>query len=284
MTGADARQLAALIRSQFGLHGLLPHLVRLLGRGGEPVTVGRAAESGGWTVQQVRGELARRPGVDWDTGLIESACPATGRGIRVEATPDRILSADPATAVVSRIRPDAAVADVRAEICALGSFFASLHAAADWQAHHPDGALVPIREDFEVNRNAMIELGWTVSGADRALTEASAMSTPAWAPVDACTLPTEERPLREAEFDAVFATALRGVERPEPDRLRLTFDADARIEDLVARESSCCAFFDFRLTPTTGGLVLDVRVPAARVTVLDGLARKAEAAWAAGTA
>jgi hypothetical protein len=63
-----------------------------------------------------------------------------------------------------------------------------------------------------------------------------------------------------------------GVERPAPDRLRPTFDGDAEIEDLIARESSCCSFFDVEPTATRDGLV---RVPAARVAVLDGLARRA---------
>jgi hypothetical protein len=102
----------------------------------------------------------------------------------------------------------------------------------------------------------------------------------AWAPVDACTLPTEEQPLREAEFDDLFATALRRVERPEPGRARLIFDRDTRVEDLVARESACCSFFDFEITATAEGLMLDVRVPAARGEVLDGLARRAEGAMA----
>jgi hypothetical protein len=101
-----------------------------------------------------------------------------------------------------------------------------------------------------------------------------------WVAVDACTLPTEEQPLREAEFDALFATALKGVERPAPERLRLILDSAtvpvSAVRDLVARESSCCSFFDFRLTAATDGLVLDVRVPAARVAVLNGLARRAE--------
>ena len=103
------------------------------------------------------------------------------------------------------------------------------------------------------------------------------MSGDGWAPVDACALPTGEQPLREAEFDALFATALRGVERLGPDLLRLTFDGTAELEDLIARESSCCSFFAFDLTATDDGLVLDVRVPAARVAVLDGLARRAAA-------
>jgi hypothetical protein len=107
-----------------------------------------------------------------------------------------------------------------------------------------------------------------------------------WAAVDACTLPTEEQPLREAEFDALFATALKRVERPAPERLRLILDSRTGtasvVRDLVARESSCCSFFDFRLTVATDDLVLDVQVPAGRITVLDGLARRAEGARAPG--
>jgi hypothetical protein len=100
-----------------------------------------------------------------------------------------------------------------------------------------------------------------------------------WIPADACTLPTAERPLRVAEFDALFATALRAVERPAPDRLRLELDAAAAASarQLVARESRCCSFFDFRFTPADDRLLLDVRVPASRIDVLDGLARRAGA-------
>jgi hypothetical protein len=108
----------------------------------------------------------------------------------------------------------------------------------------------------------------------------------AWARVDACTLPTAERPVREAEFDALFAAALHSVERPAANWLRLNLDAGAGVEtrarDLTARESSCCSFFDFRLTTTDGAPTLDVRVPEARIEVLDGLARRAEAARAGG--
>ncbi|WP_198961585.1 hypothetical protein [Pseudonocardia sp. MH-G8] len=104
----------------------------------------------------------------------------------------------------------------------------------------------------------------------------------AWAPVDACTLPTPEQPLREAEFDALFATALRGVERPAPTWLRLHLAAgdglETKARELTARESSCCSFFDFRLAAAADGLTLDVRVPETRIAVLDGLGRRAEAA------
>jgi hypothetical protein len=107
-----------------------------------------------------------------------------------------------------------------------------------------------------------------------------AAPVPEWAPVDACALPTAEQPLREAEFVELFRTALRGMQRREPGRLRLFLAAEAEgsARDLVARESSCCSFFDFRFGGGDGQLVLDVRVPRERVSVLDGLARQA---WAA---
>ncbi|MET7463195.1 hypothetical protein [Nonomuraea sp. NPDC005501] len=109
-----------------------------------------------------------------------------------------------------------------------------------------------------------------------------------WAPAE-CTLPTEERPLRVAEFDELFATALRGLERIGPTHLRLALDGGPQVEEttrgLTARETSCCSFFTFSLTTgslTTGcltadgaRLILDVKVPSAHAGVLDGLQARA---------
>jgi thiol-disulfide isomerase/thioredoxin len=105
-----------------------------------------------------------------------------------------------------------------------------------------------------------------------------AVPVPEWAPVDACTLPTAQQPLREAEFNELFAGSLRGIQRREPRWLRLYLNpgAEGSARDLVARESSCCSFFDFRFTDEKVQLVLDVRVPRERVSVLDGLARQAQ--------
>jgi hypothetical protein len=99
-----------------------------------------------------------------------------------------------------------------------------------------------------------------------------------WAPAE-CTLPTEERPLRVAEFDELFASALRGLERVGPTHLRLTLDDGAHVEetarDLTARETGCCSFFTFTLTPGRERLTVDIEVPAVHTKVLDGLAVRA---------
>ncbi|GGN94375.1 hypothetical protein GCM10010112_83630 [Actinoplanes lobatus] len=99
-----------------------------------------------------------------------------------------------------------------------------------------------------------------------------------WAP-EACTLPTVERPLRLAEFDDLFATALRGQQRMSATVLRWDLDpaAEATARDLSGRESRCCSFFTFTFDPGDGVLRLDVEVPAAHVDVLDALAGRAAA-------
>jgi hypothetical protein len=102
-----------------------------------------------------------------------------------------------------------------------------------------------------------------------------------WVP-SACTLPTPERLLRVAEFDALFAASLRGVERLAPARLRLTLaetgGVRTTVENLTARETACCSFFTFTLTPGDHDeLLLDAEVPVAQVAVLEALAARASA-------
>ncbi|MEU7613924.1 hypothetical protein [Micromonospora sp. NPDC049204] len=100
----------------------------------------------------------------------------------------------------------------------------------------------------------------------------------AWVP-EACTLPSVQRPLRLAEFDDLFATALREQQRLSPTDLRWRLDsaAETTARDLTDRESSCCSFFTFTLAADAGTLRLDVQVPAAYVDVLDALAQRAAA-------
>ena len=102
--------------------------------------------------------------------------------------------------------------------------------------------------------------------------------TKPWAP-QACTLPTASRPMREAEFDDLFATALRRQQRIAPTVLRwdLSPAAEGPARDLTARESGCCSFFTFTFHPAATGLRLDVEVPAGHVAVLDALAERAAA-------
>src|ERR687897_3111551 len=96
-----------------------------------------------------------------------------------------------------------------------------------------------------------------------------------WADVAACSLPTSERPLRLAEFDDLFATSLRSVERTSDTAVRLILGGDAdlaeRTQTLADAESTCCSFFTFGVTPLEDMRVgFDVVVPAAYVDVLDG--------------
>ena len=93
-----------------------------------------------------------------------------------------------------------------------------------------------------------------------------------WVP-DTCTLPARERPLRVAEFDAVFARGLRTHHRDGPHLLRLALDASVEPEltDLIERESACCSFFTFSLSREDGGLLLDIGVPSGREAILDAL-------------
>ncbi len=104
-----------------------------------------------------------------------------------------------------------------------------------------------------------------------------------WVPPQACTLPTAEQPLRAAEFDHLFATALTKLDRLAPTRLRLilrgaTAGMESGLRDLVARETQCCSFFGFTIERLDDDrLHLDVEVPGAQVDVLDAITARARA-------
>ena len=106
-----------------------------------------------------------------------------------------------------------------------------------------------------------------------------------WAPAD-CTLPTEELPLRAAEFADLFHDAVTSVTRIDLGRLRLTLrrdrDVAARAAELATAETECCAFFTFTLTVANDRLLLDVAVPPVRAAILDALAARAGAGAGAG--
>lgn len=58
----------------------------------------------------------------------------------------------------------------------------------------------------------------------------------AWVP-QACTLPTAERPLRVAEFDELFASSLRGLDRWAPTGLRIDLEPTPEVAGLAAPAS-----------------------------------------------
>jgi hypothetical protein len=101
------------------------------------------------------------------------------------------------------------------------------------------------------------------------------MSTTDWAP-EACTLPTAEQPFRVAEFDTLFAQHLKSLRRVDPTTLDLTLAAEAHATtaDLTARETECCSFFHFELTPNDDHLGLRITVPSAHVAGLDALSAR----------
>jgi hypothetical protein len=98
---------------------------------------------------------------------------------------------------------------------------------------------------------------------------------------DACTLSTVDRPLRVAEFDSLFASDVRSVDRLSSGRVRLELRPDpavaSRTANLAARETGCCAFFGFTLVMVEGRLTLDVTATPAHTDVLAALADRAEA-------
>jgi len=101
-----------------------------------------------------------------------------------------------------------------------------------------------------------------------------------WVADDACTLPTAERPLRAAEFDALFSERLVRVERLSPTNARIELlggdETIALAQDLTERETSCCSFFNFAVAGTDDATTIEVAVPASRADVLDALVTRAE--------
>ena len=95
----------------------------------------------------------------------------------------------------------------------------------------------------------------------------------------ACTLPTAERPLRLAEFDALFTTALQRQERVSPTVLRWLLDptAEEAARDLTSRETECCSFFTFTFGRDGARTSIEVGVPAQHIEVLDSLEQLAQA-------
>jgi alkylmercury lyase len=94
--------------------------------------------------------------------VAESTCPATGQPIRLEVTPDAVTSVSPPAVVVSQRHRGDLAANLRADVCDHGHFFASAAAASAWLAAHPDGEILSVTDAFESSRTACEQLGWLV--------------------------------------------------------------------------------------------------------------------------
>nr|BAQ03799.1 organomercurial lyase enzyme [Paenibacillus sp. EOA1] len=82
---------------------------------------------------------------------IESPCYCTGKPIRLTVEPDRVLSLEPTTAVVSIVTPDD-TSSVRSSFCNEVHFFSTESAAQNWLNQHPNGKVYPVKEAFELGR------------------------------------------------------------------------------------------------------------------------------------
>lgn len=105
-----------------------------------------------------------------------------------------------------------------------------------------------------------------------------------WVP-SACTLPTVEQPLRLAEFDNFFRTAVHEATRTKPTHLNLVIapESEAVARDLAERESLCCSFFEFAFeSAADGGLVMRIGVPDEHADVLDALYARVSTVAATG--
>jgi alkylmercury lyase len=100
------------------------------------------------------------PAVLGEPAAVESSCPATGQPIRIELTPQAVLSVNPNDAVVSQLHDPQFLGDVRANVCDQGHFFASGDAASGWMNQHPGGRVLAISEALAQTRSGCEELGW----------------------------------------------------------------------------------------------------------------------------
>jgi hypothetical protein len=99
---------------------------------------------------------------------------------------------------------------------------------------------------------------------------------------ESCTLPTSERPLRLAEFDTLFRTAVTGQQRTSATVLELSLtpkpEVAAAAAALAVGESRCCSFFRFVITVDPREVQLTIRVPETHVDVLNAVADRVAAA------
>ena len=99
-----------------------------------------------------------------------------------------------------------------------------------------------------------------------------------WCAPEACSLNPIEQPARVAEWDALFAAAVRAV-KPVDDGVCLELvPAPGRASvaaDLADREARCCEFFRFDVAIGAETLRLTVRADPPHTSVVEALAARA---------
>ncbi|MGH8573832.1 MAG: hypothetical protein ACREX8_14850 [Gammaproteobacteria bacterium] len=98
----------------------------------------------------------------------------------------------------------------------------------------------------------------------------------------ACTLAVDDRPVRIAAARELGERALVGVD-VQDRRALLRFDGEReRVEELVAAESECCAFFEFAPTADDEKTELVILAPEGAEPLLRGLVAAIVAGWEGG--
>jgi alkylmercury lyase len=82
---------------------------------------------------------------------ITSPCHTTGTPVQVEVTPQRVVSVEPASAVVS-ILTQAGGSPVRSAFCNHVHFFATPTAATPWLRTHPAAAVLAVHDAFTLGQ------------------------------------------------------------------------------------------------------------------------------------
>lgn len=85
---------------------------------------------------------------------VRSVCPVTGQLVELHVTPEHLVRADPAGAVLSFLRADPARIreNVFGSFCRHVHFLASEAAGRKWQAEHPESELLSLEEGFALGR------------------------------------------------------------------------------------------------------------------------------------
>jgi alkylmercury lyase len=157
----------------------LPMIRYLLLLGEGPVTPERLASALRWTLPQAEAFLQAASLTVDDEGNLQmvadagcaldrllapmltdrsarvvSTCPASGRLIRLTATPQGVNELDPPAAVVSLRRPGPEVSaeTVQSAICAYGHFFVDRARAASWPHLHPEALLLSVADATHLAR------------------------------------------------------------------------------------------------------------------------------------